>query len=100
MAKARCNLAPVLTADRTAGRERDGAGRSRPTSADVIAGGKVYGMPGSTGGEPACAVGACTTGKPPAQGHADVLGGTAHGTASLQGVQRQLRPCTRTVCIQ
>ena len=71
MAKARRNLAPVLGAGRTAGREHDGAGRSRLTSADVIAGGKAYGMPGSIGGEPARAVGACTASKPPVQGHAD-----------------------------
>ena len=65
MAKAGRNLALVLGANRTAGHERDGASRSPLTSADVIAGRKVYGMPGSTGGEVARTVGACAAGKPP-----------------------------------
>ena len=92
MAKARCNLAPVLGADITAGCERDGAGGSRLTSANVIAGGKAYGMPGSARGEPARAVGACAAGKPSVRWHADVGGGTVRDTALLQGVQCQLRP--------
>ena len=62
-ANARRNLALVLGADRTVGCEHNGAGRSRLTSANVTAGGEAYEMPGSTGGEPARAVGACATGK-------------------------------------
>ena len=100
MAKARHNLAPVLGADRTASRERDGAGGSRLTFADVTAGGKAYEMPGSTGGELARAMGACAAGKPLVRWHADVWEGTTRDTASLRGVQHQLRPCTRTVCNQ
>ena len=50
MVKARCNLAPVLGADRTTGRERDGAGGSRLTFADVTAGRQAHEMPGSAGG--------------------------------------------------
>ena len=87
MAKARRNLTPVLGADRTAGRERDGAGRSCLTFADVTAGGQAYEMPDRAGGEPARAVGACATGKPPVQGHADMWGGTTHDTVPLQWVQ-------------
>ena len=100
MVKAHRNLAPVLEADRTAGREHNGAGGSRLTSADVIAGGQAYEMPGSTRGEPARTVGACTASKPPAQGHADVWEGTTRNTALLQGVQHQLQPCTCTSCNQ
>ena len=100
MAKARHNLAPVLGADRTTSRERDRAGGSRLTFADVTAGGQAYETLGSVGGEPACAVGVCDAGKPPVQGHADVWKGTARDTASLQGVQHQLQPCTCTVCNQ
>ena len=65
MAKTRRNLVPVLGADRTAGCECNGAGGSRLTFADVTAGGQAYEMPGSMGGEPAHAVGACATGEPP-----------------------------------
>ena len=87
MAKAHRNLVLVLGASRTAGRERDGAGESRLTFGDVIAGGKAYGMPGSVGGEPARAVKACTAGKPPVRRHADVWGSTVRDTALLQGVR-------------
>ena len=100
MVKAHRNLAPVLRADRTASCEHDGAGGSRLTFADVTAGGQSYEMPGREGGEPARAVGACAAGKSPVHGHADVWEGTAHDTASLQGVQHQLRPCTSTACGQ
>ena len=86
MAKARRNLAPVLRADRTAGREHDRAGRSHLTSIDVIVGGKAYGMPGTTRAEPARTVGACAPSKLPVRWHADVWGGTARDTALLQGV--------------
>ena len=98
MVKARRNLAPVLGADRTTSRERNGAGGSRLTFADVTAGGQVHEMPGSAGGELACAVGACATGKLLVLGHADVWEGTARYTVSSRGVQHQLRPCTFTVC--
>ena len=37
MAEARRNLVPVLSADRTVGSKRDGAGGSRLTFADIIA---------------------------------------------------------------
>ena len=100
MAEACRNLAPVLGAGRAAGRGRGGAGGSRLTFADVTAGGQAYEMPDSAGGEPARAVGARAAGKPPVRGHADVWGGAAHDTASLQGVQRQLQTCARTVCNQ
>ena len=100
MVKARRNLAPVLGADRTVSREHDGAGGSRLTFADVTVGGQAYEMPGSTGGEPARAVGACATNKPPVHGHADVWEGTMRDTASLRGVEHQLRPCLSTVCSQ
>ena len=72
MAKARCNLAPVLGANRTAGRERNKAGGSRLTFADITTGEQAYKMPGSAGGEPARAVGACATSKPLVMGHANV----------------------------
>ena len=98
MVKARHNLAPVLGANRTTGRECDGAGGSRLTFADVTAGKQEHEMPGSAGGEPARAVGACAAGKPPIQRHANVWEGTARNTVPLQGVQHQLRPCTRTIC--
>ena len=100
MVKARRNLAPVLGANRTVSREHDGAGRSRLTFADVTTGGEAYEMPGTTGAKPVHAVGACAAGSPPVHGHADVWEGTARGTASLRGVQHQLRPCTSTVCSQ
>ena len=77
MVKAHRNLAPVLGANRAMCRERDGAGRSCLTFADVTTDRQAHEMPGSTGGEPARAVGACATSKPPALGHADVWEGTA-----------------------
>ena len=83
MVKARRNLAPVLGADRMASREHDGAGGSRLTFADVTAGGQAYEMPGSVGGKPACAVGACAATKPPVHGHANIWEDTARDTASL-----------------
>ena len=98
MAKARRNLAPVLGADRTAGRECDGAGRSRLTFADVTAGGQAHEMPDSVEGKPVHTVGACAASKPPVQGHADMWGGSACDTVPLQGMQHQLRPCACTVC--
>ena len=98
MAKARHNLALVLGAGKTAGRECDGAGRSRQTFADVAVGGLTYGMLDSTGSELAHAVGACATSKPLVQGHTNVGGGgAAQDTVPLQGVQRQLQPCACTV---
>ena len=100
MVKARHNLALVLEADRMAGCEHDRAGGSRLTSADVIVGGQAYKMSDSTGGELARTVGACAASKPPVQGHADIWGDTARNTASLQGVQHQLQPCTFTVSNQ
>ena len=100
MVKARRNLVPVLGADRTVSREHDGAGGSRPTFADVTAGRQAYKMPVSTGCKPAHAVGACATGKLLVHGHADVWEGTARDTASLRGVQHQLRLYTSTVCSQ
>ena len=100
MAKARHNLAPVLGANKTTSREHDGAGESRLTFANITVGGQAYEMLGSAGGEPVRAGGACDAGKLPVQGHADVWEGTARNTASLQGVQHQLRPCTSTVCSQ
>ena len=100
MAKARRNLASVLGADRIVGCERDGADGSRLTFVDVTAGGQVHKMLGSTGGRLARIVGACATCKPLVLGHADVWEGIAHNTASLQGVQHQLRPCMCTVCNQ
>ena len=100
MVKARRNLAPVLGADRTTGHELDETGAYRLTFADVTTDRQAHEMPGSAGGEPARAVGACTAGKPPALGHANVWEGTACNTASQQGVQHQLRPCTCTVCNQ
>ena len=75
MVKACHNLAPVLRANRTTSRECNGAGGSRLTFADVIEGGQVHEMLGSTGGKPARAVRACAAGKPPVLGHANVLGG-------------------------
>ena len=96
MAKARHNLAPVLGANRTASREHDGAGRPRLTFADATTGGQAYEMPASTGGKPAHAVGARDASKPPVQGRVDMWEGTVCDTASLQGVQHQLQPCTCT----
>ena len=87
MVKARHNLASVLRADRTTGRERNRTGGSRLTFVDVTAGRQAHEMPGSVGGEPAHTVGVCTASKPPALGHADVWESTVRDTALLQGVQ-------------
>ena len=88
------NLAPVLGADRTTGRERSRDGGPNLILADVIVNAQSHVMLRNAGNEPVHAVGACATGKPPVLGHADVWG------PPLQGVQLQLRYCTSTVCSQ
>ena len=100
MVKARRNLVLVLRANRTVSREHNGAGGSRLTFADVTTGGQAYETPGSVGGEQVHAVGTCAASKPPVLGHADVWEGTTCDSASLQGVQHQLQPCTLTICSQ
>ena len=67
------NLVPVLGADRTTGRERSRDGGPNLILADVI-------VLRNAGNEPARAVGACATGKPPVQGGVLTWGG-----APLQG---------------
>ena len=100
MVGTRRNLAPVLGADRATGRERSRDGGPNLILADVIVSAQSHVMPRNAGNEPARAVGACATGKPPVLGHADVWGGTAREAASQLGLQHQLQPCTPAVCNQ
>ena len=100
MVGTRRNLTPVLGADRTTGRKRSRDGGPNLILADVIVSAQSHVMLRNAGNEPARAVGACATGKPPDLGHADVWGGTAREAASQLGLQHQLQPCTPTVCSQ
>ena len=82
MVGTRRNLAPVLGADGATGRERSRDGGPNLILADVIVSAQSHVMLRNAGNEPARAVGACATGKPPVLGHADVWGGTAAGGAA------------------
>ena len=95
MVGTRRNLALVLGADRTTGRERSRDGGPNLILADVIVSAQSHVMLRNAGNEPARAVGACVAGKPPVQGGVLTCGGPP-----LQGVQLQLRSCTFTVCSQ
>ena len=82
MVGTRRNLAPVLGADGATGRERSRDGGPNLILADVIVNAQSHVMLRNAGNEPARAVGACATGKPPVLGHADVWGATAAGGAA------------------
>ena len=75
-------LAPVLGTDRATGHERSRDGGPNLILADVVVSAQSHVMSRNAGNEPARAVGACATGKPPVLGHADVWGATAAGGAT------------------
>ena len=92
MVKAHRNLAPVLEAGRTTGLGATGlANLVGHRFADVTVSGRVCDTPGSTGCEPACAVGCVSPVNRRFKGRADVWGGATRDAAPLQGMQRQLR---------
>ena len=92
------NLAPVLGADRATGRERSRDGGPNLILADVIVNAQSHVMLRNAGNEPARAVGACATGKPPVLGHADVWGGhRCRGCSSSCDTARLLFAASDTV---
>ena len=101
MAETHRNLVPVLEDDRTTGLGATGlANLVGYHFADVTMSGQMRKVPGHVGHEPARAVGCVSPVNRRFQGHADVWGGAVRDAASLQGVQRQLQPCTRAGCSQ
>ena len=93
------NLAPVLGADRATGRERSRDGGPNLILADVIVSAQSHVMLRNAGNEPACAVGACATGKPPVLGHADVWGGHSARSSVTVGIAA-LAAALHACCLQ
>ena len=75
MVGTRRNLAPVFGADRTTGHKRSRDGGPNLILADVIVSAQSHVMLRNAGNEPARAVGAYATGKPPVQGGVLTCGG-------------------------
>ena len=100
MVGTRRNLAPVLGADRATGRERSRDGGPNLILADVIVSAQLHVMLRNAGNEPARAVGACATGKPPVLGGPLTCGGHSARSSVTAGIAAPAAPCTLAVCNQ